>query len=302
MERSLKGLTLSLVLCACWLALPGAAQAKSSGCGTGGGLLGGSGEHAPAPLAGSLEAAVLAHFGVLRRAALPSDVLPPVNPAAETIETSLVGYYESDIRQLFARPNGERFFIVPGLPRPLNLPPLRCIPKEYRKSLAKAEEEDRKRAFLPQYCIVRVGGTRSLGGSSCEGFDEVGASDPVFGVPLFEEPTAVLVPDGVASVRITGPGSISQTVAVSENAFFFEAPASLKRERERIFKALLRANAKKHATAAERRHVRRVEAALFKRLLETRAAKVEWLAASGAVVKTITPLKRGSRRQQLVIV
>lgn len=268
-----------------WLALPAAAEAKASGCHSGAPVS--IRETGPASLTGSLEAGILAQYAVLRRPAMPSDSLPAINPAADTIEYSLSGYYESEIRQVLARPDGERFFIVPGLPRALDLPPLRCVPKKSRRSLQKLKEESLKRSVEPAYCVVDLGGRPSIGPSACVTFAEVPDSRRLFALPLAGGPSVMLVPDGVSSVRVTGPGSLTQTLAVSENAYLYEAPASLVRRRERLIRRLIEAEPKKHPTAADRRRQERAEHAAFLELKQTEPLKAEWLAPSGEVLRTI---------------
>lgn len=296
MGASCKGLsaTILVLLSAVLLTLPAGAQAKTAGCHSSVSILRASGESAPASLSGTVEASVLAQYGVLRRAAQPSDTLPAINPAAGDIEFSLSGYFEGAIRQVLARPNGERVFIVPGLPRSLDLPPLRCVPKEVRKSLSKLEEREAKRATEPAFCVVDVGAPRTFGSEPCETFSEIPSSRRLFRLPISAEPVILLVPDGVASVRITGPGAATQTIAASENAYLYEMSPSIVKRRARLFARLFRQHLKRHPSAAERERSNRLERSVIGGLSRTEPTKVEWLDPSGVVLKTVTkPKTRG---------
>ncbi|HEX9480879.1 MAG TPA: hypothetical protein VF927_02130 [Solirubrobacteraceae bacterium] len=266
-----------------------AAAAKSHSCG-GGGLLGSSTESFPVELPGGLEAPVLASYGVFRRPQRAADMLPPVNPAGGELEYELSGYYASEIRQVAALPNGERFFVIPGLPRVFNPPPLRCFPRSLRKRIEKFAEEERKRQTEPRYCVIEVGARRGLSSSACGAFAEVASARRIFSFSLFGPPTtAMLVPDGVASVRIVGPGKRQTTIPVSENAFLYAAPRHLVLEQRRLLHRLFTRKSPKHPTKAQRRHLYRlIERTVRTITLRTEPSKVEWLGPGGILVKSIS--------------
>ncbi len=202
---------------------------------------------------------VLASYGVFRRPQRAADMLPPVNPAGGELEYELSGYYASEIRQVAALPNGERFFVIPGLPRVFNPPPLRCFPRSLRKRIEKFAEEERKRQTEPRYCVIEVGARRGLSSSACGAFAEVASARRIFSFSLFGPPTtAMLVPDGVASVRIVGPGKRQTTIPVSENAFLYAAPRHLVLEQRRLLHRLFTRKSPKHPTKAQRRHLYRL--------------------------------------------
>lgn len=260
-----------------------AAAAKKARCQSSG-VLGALGEsQPPAELEGSLEAPVLAQFGIFRRAQAPGDVLPPVNPAAEVIGHSLSGYYPSEIRQIAALANGARFYVVPGLPRAITVPRSECLPKALRELLEKERAKDAE----PRYCIIATGLKQELGTEGCPPFSEVAASGPVFNLFGGEGPQALLVPDGVAFVRVVGPGTRTVTIAVAENAYVYTPPATLEKEEAALFHKLFKPPKVKHPTKAQRRWTERKAFRAFEEVaLRTRPSRVEWLGATGQVVKS----------------
>jgi hypothetical protein len=266
-----------------------AAAAKSHGC-SGGGLLGSSTESSPVELPGGLEAPVLAGYGLFRRAQRAADMLPPVNPAGFELEGELSGYYASEIRQVAALPDGRRFFVIPGLPRVFNPPPLRCFPKSLRKRIEKSVEEERKRQTEPRYCVIEVGARRGLSSSECAAFADVARARGIFRLSFYRpSTTAMLVPDGVATVRIVGPGKRRTTIPVSENAFLYATPHDLVREQGRLLRRLLSRKSPKRPTKAQRRQLYRLIDRTFRTItLRTEPSKVEWLGPGGALVKSIS--------------
>ena len=287
------GLVLAVVL-ALGLASATQAAAKSQSCG-GGGLLGASTESFSVELPGGLEAPVLSSYGVFRRPQRPADLLPPVNPAGAELEAELSGYYASEIRQVAALPDGGRFFVIPGLPRVLNPPPLRCFPKSLRKGIAKLVEEQRKRQTEPRYCVIEMGARRGLPSSECVAFAEVTSARRIFSFSLFGPPTtAMLVPDGVASVRIVGPGNREKTIPVSENAFLYSAPHDLVLEQRRMLHRVLTRKSPKHPTKAQRQRLYRlIDRTVRAIALRTEPSKVDWLGPGGAVIKSISRPRAG---------
>jgi hypothetical protein len=287
------GLVLTVVL-ALGLVSATQAAAKSQSC-RGGGLLGASTESFSVELPGGLEAPVLSSYGVFRRPQRSADLLPPVNPAGAELEDELSGYYASEIRQVAALPDGGRFFVIPGLPRVLNPPPLRCFPKSLRKGIAKIVEEERKRQTEPRYCVIEMGARRGLSSSECVAFAEVASARRIFSFSLFRSPTtAMLVPDGVASVRIVGPGNREKTIPVSENAFLYSAPHDLVLEQRRLLHRVLTRKSPKHPTKAQRQQLYRlIDRTVRAIALRTEPSKVEWLGPGGAVIKSISRPQAG---------
>ncbi len=283
-------------------AAPQASAATSRACnGGGGGPLGGLGESFPVELPGSLEAPVLGAFGVFRRPQQPSDQLPPVNPAGAELEGELSGYYSSEIRQVASLPDGRRFFVIPGLPRAFKAPPLGCFPKSVRKRLAKIFEEERKRQTEPRYCVIETGPRRGVASSECAAFADVASSQLIFSLSFLGSTTsAVLVPDGVASVRIVGPGTRRVQIPVSENAYLYTPPRGLVVAQVRMLRRLFK-QTPKHPTKAQRKSLyRRIERVVHTIALKTEPSKVEWLGPGGVLVRSISrpPLAGGARATQ----
>lgn len=275
---------MALALVLALFAAGGAAAATKPSC-RGVRLTAGLGEpQPPAELEGSLEASVLAQYGVFRRAQVAGDELPPVNPAAETIGHSLSGYYPSEIRLLAALPSGERFYVVPGLPRAISVARPDCLPKALREDL----ERQKAKAAEPRYCVVATAASAELGGEACTPFGEVGSSTPLFSLFGAEAPTALLVPDGVATVRVVGPGTKTVTVAVSENAYVYMPPPGLEKEEGALFKKLVKKPKGKHLSKAQKRRLLKKVIEAFETIVaRTRPSRVEWVGPTGAVLKTI---------------
>ena len=85
-------------------------------------------ETTPAELTAPLEEGIVTKFAVLRRAAVPGDLAPALSPLSGELDSELSGYYAAEVRGLRVLPNGTRFYLVPGLVKPLQIPPARCLP------------------------------------------------------------------------------------------------------------------------------------------------------------------------------
>jgi hypothetical protein len=262
--------------------VPQGAAAKQASCKNAGFVRPAS--QGPVELPGSLEAPVLASYGVLRRAALPADLLPPVNAAATEVEGQLSGYYASEIRQMARLPNGQRFFVVPGLPRTLSLRNPSCVPASLRKLI----EAQQKKAAEPRYCIVEAPSREAFANGECEPFADAAKSGALFSLFRSGQTVALLVPDGVGSVRITGPGKAGVTVPVSENTYLYTPPPGLTKLAARLFHKLFKAeHLPAHPTKAQRRRAfQRFERTLEEVATRTEPSKVEWLGAAGTVLTT----------------
>ena len=273
---------------------PLAAAAKTSG-GCGRGLVVALEESSPVELSGSLEAPALAGYEVLRRASLPGDALPPLNPAGLALENELRGYYPNEIRLLAALPDGRRFFLVPGLLASAEVPPARCLPSVFQGRREQLVEEEHRRATQAGYCLVEIGSRMGSAGGECSLFSEP-SSQRVFMQLLSGETFAVLVPDGVASVRILYPDGKAVTSAVSENAYLLTPPRNLIAQQERQFKRFVKHLKKgRHGTRAA---IRRRIAVLIKQLeavaKRTEPTAIEWLGANGTEIRKIPRPAPGS--------
>jgi hypothetical protein len=264
-----------------------------------GGPLGSEREAEPRALSGPLEASILDSFAVFRRAAQPSDQLPPFSSAGSDLDFELSSYYPAYVRQLFDLPDGARYFVIPAFERPTQIPPARCLPKSLRSQRPKLVEEQRKLASEPVYCIVAIDAAAS-DGPQCEPFADVDAARMVFASGFSEAPVVALVPDGVASVRVVYPTGAPIVASVSENAFLLtprKPPIHLRELLERIAVGLRPGQQSKTKHSAKAKQLttaqkRRIEKALAKRiaraLAEAEPTTVEWLAADGALVRSIS--------------
>jgi len=248
-------------------------------------------ESVPAELSSPLEAVVLSRFAILRRAALPSDQIPALSPVGGEIDGELVSYYPGYVRQLKVFPNGSRYFMIPGFAKPQNVPPTRCLPVSERHDHPALVEQEHKLAAEPVYCIVAIG--HESGGAQCEPFAEIEQSPRVFTPSLSEAPVIELIPDGVASVRVTYLGGSSVLAPVDENEYSFTMPAAVRsRAKTRFTKDLRRLTDAKHKTKAQKRRVlEELLAALDKTLVEAEPRKVEWLGSAGELLHSSTPPK-----------
>ncbi len=97
-------------------------------------------------------------------------------------------------------------------------------------------EEDRKSAAEVVFCIAQVGGATGLGRKKeCEPFADIAKSARAFQTGLSPSQTVELVPDGVASVRVTYAHLAPAMLAVSENSYLLAPPKSVVRAAERLF-------------------------------------------------------------------
>lgn len=307
-QRCLLLLGLLAALAAMSLAFGADAQAKSakhgatkgaSGCGGSdisllSILSGAAQEEIPTELLSTLEAPVLSTFAVFRRAALPSDQIPALSPVGENLDSELASYYPAYVRELKALPSGERYYVVPGFRRLQDVPPARCLPPNLRAERPKLVEEAHKAASELVYCIAQVGGSNGLGGGGgCESFAEVEKSSRVFAGGLLRSSIMELVPDGVASVRITYAHLVPMLAPVSENAYLVTVPKSATTNAERFLARILKSEPKgKHLTKKQKakqeaKALNTFINALAQVALASAPEKLEWLDSSGAVMRTI---------------
>ena len=119
----LRFFVLAALLAALAAAAPASAK-SSAGCGFEEEPFG----RMPATTAEQLDQSVLASYAVLRRPAAAVDQPPPINSLAEQVDFALGRYNPAYLRQLTQRPGGRRFFLVPGFPIHVPIPPRRCLP------------------------------------------------------------------------------------------------------------------------------------------------------------------------------
>lgn len=254
-------------------------------------IVGSDAESVPVELPGAPESAVLGQFSVLRRPALASDELPPLNPAGSELEGELTSYYPSYIRQLADTPNGARWFLVPGLLRVSEVPPARCLPASLRKERRKLVEQQSARRTQPAYCLVQVGGVEAGRGTECGLFSEVSNSLGIFSSGLDEQPIPALVPDGVAAVRVSYEQGVSVTVAVSENGYLLSTPPAVAAERRKLENRLNRSLPKssKHLSKAQTiKALKRIIKGILSIAARTDPTELQWLNAAGVVIRTVS--------------
>ena len=288
--------TLALSALACALAAQPAAAAKVPAACRNAPNIGGAFEQPAAELPGTLEAPVLAAYGVFARPQVASDQLPPVNIAGLSLELRMASYYPGEIRQLRALPNGRRFIAVPGFLRTTKIPPAICLPKPFRKQRAQLVKEETKRRTSPAYCIVELGSRRLLGDTECALFSEAAGSRAVFEAGPESENVAEMVPNGVSSVRVVYPSGPPVLAGVSENAYLLTVPSAIRREQRRLAHQVRRLPFPKHPTKAQERALNRALRRFFRRVRDkTEPVRVEWLAADGSAVKRIPRPREGAR-------
>jgi hypothetical protein len=229
-------------------------------------------------------------FAIFRRSALLSDEPSGLNPAAGGLgrelykDYELSSYYPAYVRQLAGPSGGRRYFVIPAFGRPEAVPPAHCFPAGERRELV---EQQHRRSVEPVYCIIAVGGGGNAPVPGCEPFAAIDEGGRVFqSDALVEEPTVGLVPDGVASVRITYRETPAIVVLVSENAFSFTSPSPTPRveaELKRLEPAIV---GTEHLTATQRR---RITLQWDKTVNETDPARIEWLGSAGGLVRALSP-------------
>jgi hypothetical protein len=251
-------------------------------------------EPEPEELSGALPASVLGSFAVFRRPALSSDLPPVLSAAGNELDDQLSSYYPGYVRRVAELSDGSRFFVIPALLKTEAIPPARCLPKPLRSQRPKLVEAQRKRAAEPVYCIVKVGSRTGGGSPDCVPFSEADQSPRVFLSGFTGGSTVDLVPDGVASVRITYRSVAPILARVNENAFVFTPPKVLTRQlgealQKIIHTAVRPGKAKRHTKAQQRRLQKAVEKAFEDALLQAEPTRVEWLDGSGALLRSIEP-------------
>jgi hypothetical protein len=266
-------------------------------CGLEVGVLGD--EPIPTELPGMPSPAILAEFGVLRRAAQPGDAVPPLNPLGSQLGYELASYYPAAIRRVALLPGGAGVFLVLGFPRTFPIPAAHCLPPSLRAHRPQLVEQQHKRAAEPIYCVGDIGSQTGGGptfGSQCRTIADIDRGTGLEQTQAVHGPRVGIVPDGVARVRIAYQEGTTIEAAVSENAFVFAPPH---READRLIAFLrhppkelreLRHHPHHHLSARERRHYRELFFREFTRKLRrVQPKQILWLNAAGQVVRTITP-------------
>jgi hypothetical protein len=241
-----------------------------------------------------LDGGILSRFAIFRRSALSSDAIPGLKPGAGGLGRELSSFYELSsyypayVRQLTGLVDGRRYFVVPAYGRFETVPPAHCLPTSVRRARV---EEQRRRLVEPVDCIIEVGHGEMEGSGACEPFAAIDEGGRVFlSESVNREPIVELVPNGVASARITYREAPAITVSASNNAFMFTPPPLRPRVAAEL-KRLGAAIAGPHITMAERD---RFTVQWDKVAHATSPTRLEWLDRAGRVVRAITAPAAGS--------
>jgi hypothetical protein len=243
-----------------------------------------------------LDPAVTAMFAVLRRPAGPEDQIPLFNNLSEDIGYQLRSYLPAYIRQLARDPDGDRYFVIAGFPRGSEVPPAKCLPARVRRLRARLVEEERKRAQTPVYCIEKVSlRNPGYGLSLCRPFAAVQSGSRLIEPDKSTSDVVELAPDGVASVRLSFVRGNVVSAPVANNAYSFTPPQRLVRDVQRrlapLRRRLLQEFRHHHHPAPPFRRILKREIAIRD---ELRPRTVEWIAATGQVVRSFRPKPEGA--------
>lgn len=252
----------------------------------------------PKALAGPLNAAILSRFAIFRRSAPSGGRLS----RELSQDYTLASYYPASVRRLTAGSAGQRYYVVPAYGRREPVVSAGCASAQERRELV---EQQQHRLTEPVYCIVGIGrdGTLPLG---CEPFAAVDEGVEIFGSGAsFGQPIVVLVPDGVASVRISYRARAPIVVPVADNVLVFAPPPPSARVMadQRRLAALktvggycsrgssytgLRCNFT-HLTKAQQLQRKRAVAEYDRAVTASDPTRIEWLDRAGGLVRTLDP-------------
>jgi len=239
-------------------------------------------------------APVLASYAVLRRPTTAADQPPPINSLAEQLSFALGRYNPAFVRQLTQRPGGRRFFLVPGLPVHVDIPPARCLPPRLRRQRPKLVEQQRKRELEPIACVVTTSPSSkrssSYGGNVCPRFRDVTTYEYLADGVIEGVEDAGILPDRIATVRAHFRRAPVVQVPVVENFYLYRVdPARRKQLLKRLSQAARRLErSPKPRTRAQRRRLLRRYVALNRRAIEQLTpTHIELLAADGQIVKDV---------------
>jgi hypothetical protein len=245
----------------------------------------------PKELSTALEATILSSFAIFRRPARPSDEPPGLNPAGGGLSRELYkdyelsGYYPTYVRQLTGLPGNRRYFVIPAFGRPEAVPPAHCFPAGERRELV---EQEHRRSVEPVYCVIEVGGNGNAPVPGCEPFAQADESFRAFHVSDFlgQEPTVELVPDGVASVRITYRDRVLIVVRVKEDAFLLTPPPAPHDRLDAYLRGLMSRVAGEHVTKTQQLTATKKWNEAFG---GTYPIRIEWLDSTGGLVRALNP-------------
>ena len=244
---------------------------------------GGSSTICPQAIAGPRPANLLAQLAVLRRAQLPSDVLPAISEVSSLLPIELASYYPQATR-LLAR----GIYLLVGNRQTALTPGSAVSVTEVLGGRAALRHQPRQSAPLT-YCLA------TLINANCQPTSNLD-SEADLAVEVGHGDTASeLVPDGVASVIVRYRGGRTQTVAVADNLIQFAAPAAARTTVEAVSLTLnnLDTVLLNHPSRTVARRDRAALAQAVKRY--TRAlqtvvpASIVWRASNGTILRTLHP-------------
>lgn len=270
-------------------------------------LFGGPRPAPPRPLTTPLDAAILARFDLFRRPALPSDTPSVRGLAGGTLarelsqDYTLASYYPAYVRELTVQSGGRRYYVVPAFGRREALPRAGCVSAGARRELVAQQQ---RRSVEPVVCIVEAGGQVDQP-AGCEPF---AATDQYAGIFQSGDSSGdliiSLVPDGVASVGISYRARAPIVVAASENAILFTPPPPSHRltadqdllSRLQVGEYCYRTSPhahwqcrSTHRTKAQRLQYTKTLADYRQVVAASDPTKIEWLGATGGLIRTIDP-------------
>lgn len=178
----------------------------------------------PQALSTTLDPAILARYSLFRRSARLTDAPPPKALTGRTLTRELAqdfmlsSWYPTEVRKLDG-PTHTSYYAIPAFGRQEAVP-ASCRPARARHELV---DQQRRRLTEPVVCVIAVG----AGGSTpndCEPFAAIEAEADIFRSGGMTDPIVSLVPDGVASLRISYRTRASITVPVTSDALVFKPP------------------------------------------------------------------------------
>lgn len=257
----------------------------------------------PKAISTPLESSIRSRFAIFRRSPRRGDRFhAPTSGAGNELarvlgnQYELSSYYTAYVRRLPRPPAVGRSYVVPAYGRTEAVPPARCFSKRIWGSGARRRtelvEQERRREVEPVACIVVARGNASSPGgqnanlAGCTPFAQIESGAAAFGVSDFHgEPATELVPDGVATVRVTYSSTAPILARVSENAFVLTPPKAPANRLDAELRGLERRLSDKHLANARRE---RLTLEYDRKYTGTYPLKVEWLDDAGKAVRTIT--------------
>ncbi len=262
----------------------------------------------PRELSTTLDPAILARYTLFRRAAQPTDTPPAQALAGRTLageiaqDFTLASWYPAEVRQLDTRTRAS-YYVIPAFGR-REAVPSSCRPARVRRELV---AQERRRLSEPVACVIAVVTGESTQ-ADCEPFAAIEVQADVFASGGVTDPIVLLVPDGVASLRISYRSRPPVMVPVAGNTVVF-TPPPVSRRLVALQERAMRLEAQvggcyrtphtpwvcgnPHLTKAQndRLEIRfeHARAAYQHAVAAAEPTQVDWLDPAGNVARTLTP-------------